>query len=147
MARRNRSKDSTERVLSNNATAIRAVLGADEISGFATFSPQPLSQVEDYRVWHPEGDWRPPQTVFGNPARWRVSGVKGRAADSDALPSRIGGLLASLGRKQYFADPRRVVLCVRRRRRRAVLHALGKVGRGFGGKRLRKLTWRSAIGC
>lgn len=45
-----------------------------------------------------------------------------------------------------FADPARIVACVRRKRRAEVLHALNKTGRGSGSGKKRR-TYSSDISC
>lgn len=132
-----RSNESHERVLSNNATAIAAVLGADEY--VQAPSPVTLSQFEDLRTFHPEGALRAPLTVFGNPATWSVSG--GPSKSNSVVHPSWGGL----GRSREFFAPGRVVMCVRRKQRREVLFAFRRTGRGSHAPKSR--TWRSGFSC
>lgn len=85
----------------------------------------PLTEVEDLRTWHPEGDDRP---VRGVPS----------AATRTYLPSFSSGQLA-------FANPSRVVVCARRHQRREVLFAMRRTRKGAGARRRR--TWRSNVSC
>lgn len=90
------------------------------------FQPPPevrstLMDVEDFRTWTPSRVRRP-KTLRGNPSR---------VSHSQAAPVRRKYTYQTnfdygLG----FTYPKHVVLCVRRHRRREVLHALRKTGRG-----------------
>lgn len=127
-----------------------------EVSNFAKRSlprdyfKTSLRDVEDRRRFHPMGSIAPARRFY--PAKrkeFRVAGVPVARAQRAAgyraahklegyepLPWRIG-----------FADPAGVVVCVRRRIRRAVLHAFGIAGRrglGRGGVRRNEF---SSIGC
>lgn len=84
-------------------------------------SSPPLRAFEDRRQWHPERWGRP------------VLGFK-RAATRLVVPSSPG---PKLTHRIAFLDPRRVIVCLRRKARREVLHALGK---GGGGNPKRKPT-------
>lgn len=84
-----------------------------------------LSEVEDRRYYHPEpDDFRPAQSS----RRWSVT--------PKSLPIRRGkrfrgyspGPLHVMG----FPHPKHVLICVRRKIRDQVLHALGKTGKGSG---------------
>lgn len=80
-----------------------------------------LSDIEDRRQWSPIDT---PRTLNGMQfRRLRQPGYT-----MDGMPSAI----ARIG----FADPHRVVLCVRRKRRREIIFALGVGGRK--GRRTRK---------
>lgn len=140
-ADRRQSNDSTERVLSNNATAIQAVLGADNY--YQPTTSTLFTEIEDNRVFHPSGTLRPPMTVLGVPASFEVSYGPSRPNNSRGV--RSPKLFSYLGRP-LFVEPSRVILCVRRSRRRSVLHALGKTGRGSGGGR-RHITANSKLRC
>lgn len=73
-------------------------------------SPQVLTEVQDRRVFHPDGRQRAAISVDGTKTRQ----VAGRSY-------RIN-----------FAVPDRVMVCVRRKIRDEVLHALKLTGRGSG---------------
>jgi hypothetical protein len=92
--------------------------------------------IDDYRTYHPEGAFRPPLRVYGQPARWREQPTKQR--------SRIGKVKLAPGH-MVFTQPKTVMVCVRRKTRRNVLFAKGFNGR----KHLRKgrLNANSRIKC
>jgi len=99
-----------------------------------------LRQVEDRRTFHPLRSLRPVRSLLGTPPRVvlrdkRSKGPKARGVFS----SQTKAILA-------FEEPKAVLVCVRRQRRKEVLHALKKAGRG-GGKRKRKRSWHSSISC
>lgn len=86
----------------------------------------PLTDLEDRRAFYP-GDlptnWAPARTVGGTAARLRV--VPG--ARPRSLPTTQARTLwpsAAIG----FQNPPSVLICVRRQRRREVLHAIGAAG-------------------
>lgn len=91
-----------------------------------------LRVIEDRRTHHPLGVFRPAKS-FGPRSDTRV------VARSSSRPFQI-----SQGFR--FAVPERVVVCVRRQRRKEVLHALGRAGSGAGRKRKRR-NWMSSISC
>jgi hypothetical protein len=81
---------------------------------FTSPTPKPtLSLLDDRRQWHPER-WGRPVVGLRRAATRLVVGKS---------PKRLPPTLA-------FMDPRRVVVCIRRKMRREVLHALGKGGGG-----------------
>lgn len=90
--------------------------------------PAPLVAFEDRRQWHPERWGRP------------VLGLK-RAATRVVVAPRSGPTLTS---RIAFADPRKVFVCLRRKIRREVIHALGK---GGGGNKAPKRKPTSNIEC
>lgn len=97
-----------------------------------------LRSVEDRREWHPEGPQRPARSrsrafhrlVLAQPAARPKAGVDVRAG----VDSRI-------------AFSRGTMICERRKRRREVLHAIGKTGSGQ--KRQKRPVWNyySSISC
>lgn len=102
------------------------------------FSPLPLSlllSVEDRRTYHPEGRVRPAFSLFRRSAR-----IVARQNPRHWQPSQTKAILA-------FADPARVPICVRRERRRRVLHAFRIAGRRPGGFRRRRRNAHSNISC
>lgn len=92
----------------------------------------PLRVFEDRRTWHPEGSIRP-AGAFSTP-RHRLTVVDRvpsprRAYDvarSRSFPTLWSGTKATVA----FANPSRILICVRRSQRREVLHALNRTGRG-----------------
>lgn len=92
---------------------------------------KPLQLIEDRRTYHPLGADRPARQVSGHPSKpLRVT------------PSRKFKIPTQLG----FTDPRQVAVCVRRKQRKEVLHALKKTGKGKRHRRPRR-TWLSNIRC
>lgn len=89
-----------------------------------------LRSIEDHR----RKDW-----TFGNTYRK----FNGEPADVRVQRPRERGLMAS---RLAFDDPRRVIVCERRKRRREVLFSLGRTGKGKG-KRRHKWTEDSHIVC
>lgn len=122
-----RSNDNLERVLSNNATAIRAVLQVEPM-----YQPAPtaylFSEIEDYRRFHPEGELRHPMRVDGSPSSFGVEyGVPNNKV--------VRGGTSGLGAARRFRESAGVVVCVRRKERREVLFARGKSGRNSSRRR------------
>lgn len=119
------------------------IANLDELLG-PSFSPDPtpllepqydpLTLLEDRRLFHPEPDLTRPALSFdGRHQRLEVP------REVRELSNRVGPI-----HQVGFAGARRVAVCVRRQRRREVLHALKKMGRG-GGRR-RRNQW-SDIKC
>jgi len=102
--------------------------------------PGELALLGDQRVYHPAGRVRP-YAALTNSARV-------------LKPHRGRKLRPTLGRKLTpwvspfvgFSIPSRVAICVRRKVRRSVLHAYGKVG-GGGRKKTRRRNSSSEIRC
>lgn len=94
-----------------------------------------LRMIEDRRQYHPLQFFRPARKISGHP----VSPVRIRKA-----PPRKGE--AFLAHRLNFAEPNRTLICVRRKQRKEVLHALKKVGRGRG-RGAKRRNWYSNIGC
>lgn len=100
----------------------------------------PLSSFEDRRRFHPEGSGRPAKTFRAISARFKVGGItlaKARRPEGSVWDARSQGY-EPLPFKIGFVEPSRVLVCVRRKIRREVIHALGinKLrGLGRGGVR------------
>lgn len=146
MARRSSSSSSTNRQRDTVAIASRGLLSVatPRVTPALTQALQILAEterrlaaqyVEDRRQWHPLKHEQPARKVSGRPAGLRLTDIRNSffSAQSKARLS--------------FADPRRVLTCIRRKTRKEVIHALKKAGRkgGSGGKRRR--DWRSGIKC
>lgn len=99
--------------------------------------PAPIRLVEDRRTYHPLGYFRPARTISGHPVG-PVVVTKNRSTKNQARPFLAKGL--------SFALPKKTLICVRRKTRKEVLHALKKVGKGKSGGRRRR-NWYSNIGC
>lgn len=93
--------------------------------------PHRLSVYGDRREFHPLRLFRSPSVVGSRSARRLV-------VDKDR-PFKFGDVLK-------FAVPRRVLICIRRKERREVLHAKRFTGRGSGGGAKRRNMW-SMIKC
>jgi len=89
--------------------------------------------VDDRRLFHPLGNDRPLKTTSGG----RVA-VQARPRPSENLKNTVPSALG-------FVNPARVLICVRRNRRKQVLHAKGIAG-GTGFKPP-KFNWTSNYSC
>lgn len=108
------------------------------------FRPVTLTEVEDRRTHHPLGSFRPPRTVSGVAAR---VGLAERTVPARARPSLINRKLRSQTKALVaFQEPNRVVMCIRRKQRRQVLHAKGIAGSRMRMRSPRKNAW-SSISC
>lgn len=105
-------------------------------------TPPDLLPVEDRRRFYPGN----PFTGW-EPAK-RLSGAKPRLAATPLRPpppkSRPGAIYTPS--RVAFEAPRSVVLCIRRKQRKQVFHALGLAGRRLGYRRVRRGPY-SSIGC
>lgn len=90
--------------------------------------------VEDLRTYHPLDMFRPLMTVEARPDV-NVN-VKRPSKSGRFLPFGL-----------QFEAPQKVLVCVRRKRRKEVLHALKKVGRGGSSRRRRRRGPHSQISC
>lgn len=93
----------------------------------------PRSEIEDRRTHHPLGFFRPAR-------QWSGHGVKPHVVSpakkfSPALPFNV-----------RFADPRKTLVCVRRKERREVIFAKNKMKRGAAARRRRR-NWFSEVSC
>lgn len=92
---------------------------------------RPRQLVEDRRHYHPLGPARSPRVFSGHPVKPHVV----RPSRGRSVPAKV-----------RFAEPRKTLVCVRRKERREVLFARGRTGKGsgFGRKRRNK---QSEITC
>lgn len=97
--------------------------------------PSSLQLIEDRRLYHPLDDFRPARKTSGHPVE-----------PVTVKKTPLNKSRAFLAHGLSFHAPNRVVICVRRKQRKEVLHALKKVGRGKGHGRKRR-NWYSKIGC
>lgn len=96
----------------------------------------PLQLVEDRRTWHPDGRIHRPIRMTTT-QRPRLKPVAFSAPKfKNTLPTKIG-----------FDVPRKVAICVRRKQRKEVLHALKKTGRSGGGRKKARRNIHSDIHC
>jgi len=89
--------------------------------------PYPLPTTYDRRTFHPLGKLRPAATSLGK--RHQLKTLK-----KPAPLSKIG-----------FANPRHVLVCIRRNQRKQVLHAINKTGKA--GQRRPRRNEYSEISC
>lgn len=132
------SRSSRNRTRDVITPVARPRLRSVTLSSFPS-SLRPLSShlrlFEDRRTWHPlPSSLRVPRT-FNSYARLRITPTPRYPRHPSTYPS------PSIS----FVAPQRVVLCVRRQRRREVLHALHKAGRG--GQRSPRWTPWSSVRC
>lgn len=90
-----------------------------------------LIDVEDRRRFSPAGHRRSARTLAGGHHRLKVS-----------KPGKMHTFSPTVS----FVDPKRVVVCVRRKTRAEVLHAKKKTGRGSR-RKSPKRNWYSSISC
>lgn len=136
MARRRRS-NSVRRVTFDYSN--RRLSGPIRRSSLPRLSS--LRAIEDRREFHPEGDFRPARG-FVYPRHRLVVSVPRQE------PSRLADTytpVVPLG--VSFKAPRQVAICVRRKQRREVLHAMGKTGRGSRFNRAPRRNVYSEVSC
>ncbi|QXP44185.1 MAG: hypothetical protein [Arizlama microvirus] len=105
------------------------------------FKLSPLREIEDRRDYHPEGPARPARSLSS--ARHRLV-----MTPQPQLPSRLPDTFTpTIPVGVSFEAPRRVAICVRRKQRREVLHALGKTGRGSRHHRKPRKSYYSEVNC
>lgn len=98
----------------------------------------PLIQLEDRRAFSPSG--RAPlrsihREIFQTLQRTRST--RGAARTAPLSPML----------ENTFDDPQRVIVCLRRKARKEVLHALKKTGGRGGRKKKPRRTWQSDFKC
>lgn len=100
-----------------------------------------LLPIEDFRTYHPLAETRFPRVISGH-------AVQPLRVVRSAAASRAAGLYAPPGLSPHlrFAVPAKTIVCIRRARRREVLHALGGV-RGGRRRLRRKYTQWSEVRC
>lgn len=100
-----------------------------------------LKTIEDRRTHYPDPYTRPAASLPRSASRLVVSPnvnkpyVKTKPTHPGAIPTGVS-----------FAVPDRVAICVRRNRRKEVLHALKRVGKGSGRSKRRKSRF-SGVSC
>lgn len=109
-----------------------------------------LRLFEDRRTFHPDL-FRPAVALPRSSSRLIVGeGIRvGRPNTNVSRPDTVrSSFRGSIPHRVGFEVPKDVVICLRRKRRREVLHALGKAGRGGIGRGRRRHTNEfSEIGC
>lgn len=89
-----------------------------------------MQETEDLRLFHPERERNIPRTVTGNRARIIIA---------PRVHTPEGVTVGPLGETYLYRDPNRVLVCIRRRIRKEVAHALGWPERKF----IRPPNWTS----
>lgn len=99
-----------------------------------------LTEIEDRRLWDPEGPDRSPRTSVVGPSGGRL-----RVAPSRPRSPRLYSPTTMINAGVSFLNGRELAVCLRRKVRREVLHALRQKPKGGGGSR--KRNWMSNISC
>lgn len=100
-----------------------------------------LILIEDRRLWSPETRLLPTQKGLQRRTGLRtVSGVPTYRLKAKPSPR------LSVPRGIAFGEPNRLVLCIRRKQRKEVLHALRKTGKGVKRRNPKRNYW-SSISC
>lgn len=87
-------------------------------------APTALRDIEDRRTYHPQGKQRPARSI-DKPTHRLVMPVHPKApaqnkrTQAPRMPHTV-----------QFAAPKKVLVCIRRKTRKEVLHALNKTGKG-----------------
>lgn len=146
MARGGRSRRRGQRDTPDIATSLDNMVLSPTV-----MTPAPIDPVSDYidpilddrRFFHPEEPFHPALLLSGFPAE-----LEERHTPSVGYaPARTGkrGRATEVSYYPAFRHPSSVAVCIRRQRRREVLFALKRAGRG-GGKR-RKFNFHSKVRC
>lgn len=108
-----------------------------------------LSEIEDRRNWHPDGEVRPAASFSTPNHRLQYPEPKKTPRNRDKFgqlrQARVRAL--PLSSNVQFSDSRNVLICVRRKQRKEVMHALKKVGRGKGGRKKPRRNYYSNVRC
>lgn len=123
------------------ATRSRVPVTSSYSDPLVRLSSRPLIPYEDRRLWHPEGDYAPARSFSKPRHRLVVPKVSDSRASSRSLAIKPLFPSAKIG----FAAPKKVLICVRRRIRKQVIHALKKAGRR--GQRRPRRNFYSSISC
>lgn len=105
--------------------------------------PVDLSEVEDRRTFHPDQDDRPVRSSRRSAVTSQPNHPSRARARAAARAPALHNVVASVF--QTFRYPSSVAICIRRKMRDEVLHALGKTGKGSG--RPRRRNANSKIRC
>lgn len=110
-----------------------------------TFYPRSLSRltlIEDRRNYYPDAYTRPAHMLSTPRHRLVLKPNVVKARPSPSVLYRAPTLPVGVA----FQTPKRVSICIRRQRRKEVIHALGKSGRGVSRKKPRRSEY-SDITC
>lgn len=145
MARRkSRSADTSD--IANELDSL--LLDAATMPALHPMSPfTDLDAVEDNRTYHPEGPNRAPLSIH-HYTEFEVPNERIRQTPRPNIARPYSGAtqnIGSLSPQIAFRSPNRVAVCIRRKQRKEVLHALRKAGRG--GSRPRRYNRNSQVRC
>lgn len=101
-----------------------------------------LQEFEDRRLWHPEDPISPARSF--TTSRHRLSLVDSPSRYQYSLKKNYRNLNQTKARIS-FVDPHRVLVCVRRKVRKEVMHALRHAGRS--GQRKPRRNAYSSVSC
>lgn len=143
MSKKSKSKNqSSRRRVISNPNANRRLPPTLSLPRSIYQSPsKALSQIEDRRTYHPEGDFRPAASFSKPRHRLEVPRAKHPHRQNFQLAFRS---VLNNGRIAFKA-PEKVLVCVRRQRRKEVLHALKKSGKT--GQRKPRQSYLSSVTC
>lgn len=134
MARRGRRRNQ-DHYTAPDAIAFRS-LDESLLGDWTPRTVSPLGDVEDRRRFHPDDyfqSWHETDGRMGGPLQV-------------ARPSKIlKRAMRYMSSQVQFAAPEKTIVCVRRKARKEVLHALKKTGRG--GNKPPKRNWLSDVKC
>lgn len=99
----------------------------------------PLADIEDRRYYNPQGAFAPARS-FSKP-RHRLKAIDRTPPTGDLFRKNRSQTRALIA----FQAPQNVLVCVRRQRRKEVLHALNKAGKV--GQRRPRRSFYSSISC
>lgn len=146
MAKRRKSHGKSRAVERDNQPSLATLLRPPVYLPTRVVEPDyysPLPEIEDRRTYHPLRSFRPPAVLLGATRSALVP--VGKKAENRAAPLR-SHVSGAVPRSIAFDAPPHVLICVRRHRRREVLHALRKTGKGARA-RLRRRNPFSEIRC
>jgi len=81
-----------------------------------------LTELEDRRTWNPLGSVAPARSISRDRHRLQATAVTTTQFRSNSRPAKFSHFIG-------FALPRKVLICIRRKRRKEVLHARRKTGK------------------
>lgn len=120
-----------------------------------TFTPRslsPLTLMEDRRLYSPEPYTRPAASLSQPRHRLVIKNVPKSVSRSNARSFKTynapatGVFARALPDRVAFQTPKRVLICIRRQKRKEVIHALNKSGRGVSRKNPRRSEY-SDVSC
>lgn len=104
-----------------------------------------LRRYEDRRTWHPDGNNRSAKSFNNQNHRLRVVDKQYKRRRIDPQTNKHYKIGSQTKATVAFDAPEKVLVCVRRKIRQEVLHAIGKTGKK--GQRKPKFNQYSNISC